>query len=91
MRGLIKTIQRRTMRTPVGEIFEVHADGWRQKFYLETAQDYAVMTYVTRHATVAPAYDRFLEVEEQVAPYGIATALTVATKGQLISAGNLSI
>jgi hypothetical protein len=79
-----KTIQRRTIRTPVGEIFEVHADGWRQKFYLETAEDYAVMTYVTRHAEVVPAYSEFLETEERIAPYGIALASTGRTPMQTI-------
>lgn len=79
-----QTIQRRTMRTPVGEIFEIYADGWRQKFYLETAQDYEVMTYVTRQAEIVPAYDGFLETEERIAPYGIALAVTGRTPIQTI-------
>lgn len=42
------------------------------------------MTYVTRHATVVPAYSEFLKIEEQIAPYGIATALTGRTPMQTI-------
>lgn len=79
-----KNIRRRTVRTPVGEMYEIHADGWRQKFFLETAQDYEVMTYVARHAEIAPAYDQFLETEERIAPYGVALAATGRTPMQTI-------
>ena len=79
-----KTIRRRTIRTPVGEVTEIHADGWRQKFYLETAQDYEVMAYAARQAEVMPAYDGFLETEKGIAPYGIALAVTGRTPMQTI-------
>ncbi len=66
-----KTVERRTIRTPVGEVFEIFVDGWRQKFYLETPEDYAVLTYVARHTHIEPAYDVFLELERSIAPHGI--------------------
>lgn len=66
-----KAIERRTIHTPVGDVFETFVDGWRQKFYLETPEDYAVLTYVARHTRIEPAYDVFLELERSIAPHGI--------------------
>ena len=67
-----KTFERRTVETPVGSIYETFVDGWRQKFMLETAHDYAVMTYLIRHTEVLPDYDVFLATERDIAPYGVA-------------------
>jgi hypothetical protein len=67
-----KTVERRTLRTSVGEVYETFIDGWRQKFLLETADDYAVMTHVARHTEISPAYDVFLSAEQAILPYGIA-------------------
>ncbi|MEE8392196.1 MAG: hypothetical protein V3S14_15580 [Anaerolineae bacterium] len=67
-----RTVERRTLLTPVGEVYETFIDGWRQKFFLETAEDYAVMTHVVRHTEVFPAYDMFLSAEQGILPYGIA-------------------
>jgi hypothetical protein len=67
-----KTFERRTVDTPVGSIYETFVDGWRQKFMLETAQDYAVMTHLVRHTQVLPDYDPFLTTERDIAPHGVA-------------------
>ena len=69
---------RRTLRTPVGEIFETYIDGWHDKYYLETAQDYAVMTYITQNIEIQPAYDKFLALDEGIGPHGIPLWLWVA-------------
>jgi hypothetical protein len=65
------TVERRTLRTPVGDLFETFVDGWRQKFLLETAEDYALMTYVARHTIIEPAYDVFAAMEQGIQPYGV--------------------
>lgn len=67
-----RTVERRTLRTPVGEVYETFIDGWRQKFLLETPEDYAVMTYVVRHTRISPAYNAFLAQEKAILPYGVA-------------------
>lgn len=59
--------ERRTLRTPVGEIHETFEDGWRQKYLLETAADYAVMTDIVRRTQVLPDYESY---EAQVAQLG---------------------
>jgi hypothetical protein len=42
-----KRVLRRVQRTPVGEIDATWIDGWHHTYYLETAEDYKVMTYRT--------------------------------------------
>jgi hypothetical protein len=79
-----QTVQRRTIRTPIGEVYETYAEGWRQEHMIKTAQDYAVMTYVARHTEIYPAYDAFLERERGIAPYGIALVATGRTPLQVI-------
>lgn len=79
-----KTVERRTVRTPVGEVYETFIDGWRQKFFLETAEDYAVMTYVARQTEIFPAYDAFLSAEQAILPYGIALVAIGRTPIQTI-------
>jgi hypothetical protein len=76
--------ERRTLRTPVGDIYETFVDGWRTKYLLETAADYAVMTYVVRHAQVLPDYDSFLAQERQIGPYGVALVNIHRTPMQVI-------
>ncbi len=78
------TRERNTIRTPVGEVYETFIDGWRQKFFLETARDYAVMAYVARCTEILPAYEAFLAMEKEIAPYGIALAATGRTPLQII-------
>jgi hypothetical protein len=63
--------ERRTIKTPVGEIHDLHVDDWQRKYCLETAEDYRVMTYVARHTTVQPAYEHYEEKAKEIGPYGI--------------------
>lgn len=78
------TVERRILRTPVGRIFETFVDGWRQKYLLETADDYAVMTYVARHTQIEPAFDSFRAQECQLPPYGVALVNMHRTPNQVI-------
>lgn len=67
-----KFIERRSIRTPVGTIYETFVDGWRTKFLLETAEDYAVMTHVFRHIRIEPIYESFRAQERDLPPHAVA-------------------
>ncbi len=63
--------RRTAIRTPVGEVYSLHADNWQQKYMLVTPEDYRVMTYVAEHTRVTPAYDDFRRREEEFRPWGV--------------------
>lgn len=79
-----KSLRRRTIATPVGEVYELFEDDWRQKFYLETAQDYAVMTYVAKQMLVEPAYDDYTAGVAELPGYCVPLAFTGRTANQII-------
>jgi hypothetical protein len=79
-----KTMIKRVISTPVGEICELYEDNWRLKHYLETAEDYAVMTYLAKNLEVAPCYDEYLAKEKSIAPYGVGMASIGRTPNQII-------
>lgn len=62
---------RRVLKTPIGEISETFIDDWQQKFLLETAQDYAVMTWIVNHTELRPCFEEFLQKSDEIGPYGI--------------------
>ncbi|NMB47076.1 MAG: hypothetical protein GX998_11800 [Firmicutes bacterium] len=66
-----KVIQREVLETPLGNIYALSREGWMQKYWLETAEDYRIMTYIVENTELEPCYEGFLEVEQEVAPYGI--------------------
>jgi len=63
--------RRTTLRTPVGEIYSLHADNWQQKYMLTAPEDYRVMTYVVEHTRLEPAYDEFLARQKDFARWGV--------------------
>jgi len=63
--------RRSTIRTPVGEIYSLHANGWQQKYMLTGPADYRVMTYVVEHTRLEPAYDDFLARQKDFAGRGV--------------------
>ncbi|MBN2501363.1 MAG: hypothetical protein JXB38_11340 [Anaerolineales bacterium] len=75
---------KRIIKTPVGEIYETFLDEWRQKFYLETAEDYAVMTHVVRNTEVIPAIDTFIAKGNEIGKYGININFIGRTPNQII-------
>jgi hypothetical protein len=79
-----KIVLRRIIRTPIGEIYETYVDGWHNKYYLETADDYRVMTFIVRHTKITPAYDEFLAMDKKIAPYGIPLIALGRTPLQII-------
>ena len=62
-------VDRHTMRTPVGEIHAEWANGWCQKYWLRTADDYRVMTWIARHTQIRPNYDEYRKLEKEAPPY----------------------
>ena len=79
-----KKLLKRIISTPVGEVYELYDDDWRQKHFLETAEDYAVLTYLAKNLEIAPCYDEYLEQEKAIAPYGVGMAFTGRTPNQTI-------
>ncbi|MBN1875216.1 MAG: hypothetical protein JXA33_13370, partial [Anaerolineae bacterium] len=77
-------MRRQTYRTPVGEIFATWADGWHQKYLLETPADYRVMTYIVQHTGFAPAYETFLDAEAGLPDYAVAIPVVGRTPLQII-------
>jgi hypothetical protein len=64
-----KTIREHIWRTPLGEVSASWHDSWQQKHFLETAQDYRVMTYVAKHTHYRAAYAAFHTEEVYLPPY----------------------
>jgi len=79
-----KTQLRRMISTPVGEVYEFYDDDWQQKYYLETAEDYAVMIYLAKNLMIEPCYDEYLDREKAIAPHGVGMAFTGRTPNQTI-------
>lgn len=67
-----REMQRQTWRTPVGDLSATWAGEWHQKYFLETADDYRVMTYIVQHTQTRPAYDAFRAAEAALPPHVIA-------------------
>jgi len=80
-----KHMHRRTIQTPVGEIYETFMNGWRQRYLLETAEDYKVMQYIVRHDEILPNFDHFRSMDEILAPYGAALMAMGRTPLQTIN------
>ncbi len=76
--------RRTAIRTPVGEIYSLHADGWQQKYMLTCPDDYRVMTYVAEHTSLSPAYDDFLARQKDYARWGVTMAAAGRTPLQAI-------
>jgi hypothetical protein len=72
------------MRTPVGELHAMHRGGWQQEYWLKTAEDYRVMTYIINNAELSSNYHEFLQREQQLRPYGIALSFLGRTPIQSI-------
>lgn len=75
-----QNMHRQTMVTPVGEIHTVSMNGWRQEYFLKTAEDYRVMTWVAHHSQVKPVFqnkaDAFKAFEKQQTEEADHTILT---------------
>jgi hypothetical protein len=54
-----QAVRRQVWRTPVGELEAIWAEGWHQKYFLESAEDYRVMRYIVEQTEYRPAYESF--------------------------------
>ncbi len=52
-------LHRQMWRTPIGEIVATWTQNWHQKYFLETPDDYRVMTYIVEHTDYVPNYESF--------------------------------
>ena len=65
-------IRRVTRKTPVGEIVAIREDGWDKKFFLDTPEDYRVLTYIVENTEIIPAYESYEAIAKSLPPWGIA-------------------
>jgi nitrogen regulatory protein PII-like uncharacterized protein len=75
---------KRTLVTPVGEIYTLSEDGWTQKYLLETPEDYGVMTYIAKNSSLSPNYDKFINFEKEAADYFVPLVAAGRTPFQTI-------
>lgn len=79
-----KKFVRRTIKTPVGEIYETFLDDWQQKFFLETDRDYEVMIWIVNHTELKPCYEEFNQRSEEIGLYGVPLIAMGRTPNQSI-------
>jgi hypothetical protein len=79
-----RKVWRGARRTPVGEITTISVDSWRQKFWIETAQDYRVMTWMVEHTRIEPDYDMFKRLEQKLGKECMLMGATGRTPLQVI-------
>jgi hypothetical protein len=64
-------IRRVSMRTPVGEVVQTFRSGWHDTYYLKTADDYRVMTWVWEHTRVIPRLTEMAADLAQCKPWDV--------------------
>lgn len=65
------SVERTTLRTPVGSITQLALDGWVQEYYLKEARDYRVLEYIVRQQQLALVPEAFTTVDEALGARGI--------------------
>lgn len=71
------SVRRTTLKTPVGDIYTTAlashhaAPFWPHKYWLVTAEDYRVRTWIVKHAEILPAPDNYYRTKERTAPWGL--------------------
>lgn len=61
---------RAIQKTPVGEISATWSEGWQTKYWLETPDDYRVMTWIARHTHYEPEYEAVRRKQAEVGADG---------------------
>jgi hypothetical protein len=56
--------KRTTMKTPIGEIYQIHEGDWPRKYWIENEQDYKVMLYILRNTELLPNYEEYYRQEK---------------------------
>jgi|TARA_B100002003_G_scaffold216793_1_gene216580 hypothetical protein len=84
------TMRRTTLKTPVGEIYTTALVAqntvpyWPQKYWLATAEDFRVRTWIVENTEISPAFDNYDELQKQVAPWGLVLPMIGRTPIQTI-------
>ena len=63
-------VERRVLRTSVGELSQVRVHGWTQEYFIKTPGDYRVMKYILEHTQLTPDFGGFAEAERTVGDTG---------------------
>jgi len=66
-----RTLSREIRRTPVGDISATWLDGWHSKYFLETAEDYRVMTALVESSAITQQIEAYVAQEATLPPYAI--------------------
>lgn len=74
-----------TMKTPVGTISQMHQDGWHREYWIKSAADYKVMTWIMENTELVPRYDVFEKGEAAVGDWGLAVVLASRTPAMMIN------
>jgi hypothetical protein len=64
-------VERRVLRTPVGELTQTRHNGWERDFFLKTPGDYKVMKYILQHTELEPVFEQCAESEEKIGDTGL--------------------
>jgi|TARA_Y100000310_G_C20658574_1_gene803386 hypothetical protein len=84
------TMRRTTLKTPVGEIYTTALVAqntvpyWPQKYWLATAEDFRVRTWIVENTEINPAFDNYYDLQKQVAPWGLVLPMVGRTPIQTI-------
>ena len=79
-----KTLAREIQRTPIGDISATWLEGWHKKYFLETAEDYHVMTHIVENSVITPQLEAYVAQERALPPYAIAIPVIGRTPLQTI-------
>lgn len=66
-----KVLKRKTIRTPVGEIYSISKKDWVQKYWITTREDYRVFTYIVKNTEIYPDYERYNRTVDTLPPFFI--------------------
>jgi len=64
-------IRRVTMHTDKGDLYCTYENGWNKKFYLETKEDYQLMTYIIKNTQPMQNYKYFNDFAKNLPEYTI--------------------
>lgn len=79
------TIVRHIKETPVGVIQQSYKNDWHQEYWIKSAADYKVMTWIMENTELVPDYDAFEKGEQLVGDYGLAIVWGSRTPAMMIN------
>lgn len=77
-------IKKEIMRTPIGEVYQTYVNDWHHKYWIETAEDYKVMTYIVEHSDIIPCFEEYINEEKNLPFYEIPVVFMHRTPLQVI-------